>query len=83
MIKLSENRTALLNLGVTIAEIEKLVNLIEIYSLEIPGPAYCTFETHTSSGVVDVQLSRKIIVPALEAQLQQLVDYMATVGIEV
>ena len=81
MIKLSENRTALINLGHTIDAIEELEKLILQYSEDKPGPAYCNFEY--VGPVTKVQFDRSIIVVALKAQRQKLVDYLAGLGIEV
>ena len=83
MIKLSENRVALINLGVTINAIDELDTLIKFYSVDKPGPAYCTCTNVDGPGEVKVQIDRKIMVPALQAQRQKLVDYLAGLGIEV
>lgn len=80
MVKLSDNRTALINLGTTIGAIEDLDKLIKLYSEDKPGPAYCNFEYH--GPITKVQFNRSIIVVALKAQRQHLVDYLATLGIE-
>ena len=83
MIKLSENRTALVNISITIKAIDDFDDLINYYSIDKPGPAYCTFKYVDGPDQVDTQFDRKIIVTALEAQRQKLVDYLATLGIEV
>lgn len=82
MVKLSENRTALINLGTTIAAIDELDTLIKFYSVDKPGPAYCSFTHVDGPGEVKVQIDRKLMVPTLQAQRQKLVDYLATLGIE-
>lgn len=83
MVKLSDHRVALMNLGVTINAIEEFDTLIKFYSNDKPGPAYCTCTHVDGPGEVKLQIDRKILVPALQAQRQKLVDYMATLGIEV
>ena len=80
MIKLSEHRTALINLGNTIDAIEEIDLLINRYSEDKPGPAYCNFEY--MGPVNKVQFDRSIILVALKAQRQRLVDYLETLGIE-
>ncbi len=83
MVKLSENRVALMNLGVTINAIEEFDTLIKFYSVDKPGPAYCTLTHVDGPGELKVQIDRKLMVPTLQAQRQKLVDYLATLGIEV
>ena len=83
MVKLSENRVALINLGTTIAALDVLDTLIKFYSVDKPGPAYVTCTNVDGPGEVKVQIDRKIIVPALQAQRQKLVDYLADLGVEV
>ena len=82
MVKLSENRVALINLGTTIAAMDDLDVLIKFYSEDKPGPAYVTYTHVDGPGEVKVQIDRKIMVPALKAQKQRLVDYLATLGVE-
>lgn len=82
MVKLSENRVALINLGTTIAAMDELDTLIKFYSEDKPGPAYVTYTHVDGPGEVKVQIDRKIMVPALQAQRQKLVDYLATLGVE-
>ena len=84
MISLKENKNALLNLGATIGAIEQFDALITHYSEDKPGPAYIQFNhgANTLSGSANVQINREIILVALKAQRQKLVDYMATLGID-
>ena len=82
MVKLSENRVALINLGTTIAAMDELDVLIKFYSVDKPGPAYVTFTHVDGPGEVKVQFDRNNILPALKAQKQLLVDYLATLGVE-
>lgn len=82
MIKLSENRTALMNLNVTIQAIEKINKLIVTYSEDKPGPAYCNFE-YVDNGVENVQFERKIMVEALKKQREYFSDYMKSLGIDI
>lgn len=80
MIKLSKNRNALINLGVTVDALEEIDKLIARYSEDKTGPAYCSFEY--IGPVNKVQFDRQIIITALKAQRQKLVDYLAGLGIE-
>ena len=82
MIKLSEYRVELMNLKGTIDALEDINVLLNYYSEDKPGPAYCTFRYIDAAGQVDTQFDRKIIVTALEAQRQKLVGYLASLGIE-
>ena len=82
MIKLSENRTALINIPITIKAIDDFDYLINYYSVDKPGPAYCTFKGIDGPGESSVQIDRPTIVVALTLQRQKLVDYLATLGIE-
>ena len=81
MIKLSENRVGLINLGTTIAALEELDQLITIYSENKPGPAYVKFQYNGKE--MSVQFNRKIMVTALQSQRQELVHYLEGLGIEV
>ena len=82
MIKLSENKPALCNLGDTISALDSLDYLITKYSEAKAGPAYCQFE-YMAADHAKVQIARTIIVKALKEQRQMLVDYMNTLNIEV
>ena len=82
MIKLSENRTALINIPITIKAIDDFDYLIKYYSEDKPGPAYCTFKNIDGPGESSVQIDRPTIVETLKLQRQKLVDYLATLGIE-
>lgn len=82
MIKLSENRTLLLNLGATIHELDDIATLIGYYSTDKPGPAYCTFTNVQGFGELMIQLDRKIMVLALRQQKQSLLDALTALGIE-
>lgn len=68
MISLKDNRTALLNLKSTIHSLEQLDSLIKFYSIDKPGPAYCTFEHIDAPIEVKVQFDRSFIVTALKEQ---------------
>jgi hypothetical protein len=81
MISVKENHTALFNLPVTIRAIKDLDVLIGHFSEERIGPAYLTFK-YVSPSVADTQIERSIMLTALKAQRQKLVDYLATLGIE-
>lgn len=81
MIKLKDNRVALINLGTTIKAIDQLDELILIYSEPTPGPAYVTFEYLDRP--MSAQIDRSIMLVALNAQRDKLVEYMASLGIEV
>jgi hypothetical protein len=81
MITLKDKKTALVNLGVTVDALDNLTDLIKYYSVDKPGPAYVVFN-HTSCGKSEAQIDRSIMVTALKAQKQKLVDYLATLGID-
>lgn len=81
MIKLYDNLISLQNLHNTIGELQNIDYLIEFYSVDKPGPAYTSF-SYVNSKTVEVQIDRKIIVEALKAQRQKLVDYFASLGID-
>lgn len=81
MIKLSENKTALMNLTGTIEAIETLDYLIKEYKQLKVGPAYCKLD-YVPVSRSNVQLDRNIMVEALTKQRQVLVDYLATLGID-
>jgi hypothetical protein len=82
MIKLSENRTALINIPLTIKAIDDFDDLINYYSVDKPGPAYCTFKYIDGTGESSVQIDRPTVVETLKSQRQKLVDYLASLGIE-
>lgn len=82
MIKLSENRVALLHLHNTIEALEKLKNLHAYYSEPKPGPAYVTFHHTYVNDTVDAQIDRVIMVECLEKQIERLENYLATLGID-
>jgi len=82
MISLKGNKTALINLGVTIKAIEDLDVLIKQYSANKPGPAYTEFDLGGGERI-RVQFSRGTITDALMNQRDELVAYMETLGIEV
>lgn len=85
MIKLNEHRTELSNLRTTIEALEELEMLIDLYAEDKPGPAYAAFDiTGRIAGrsKINVQFDRKIMVTALSAQRQTLVNYLAKLGIQ-
>ena len=81
MIKLSENRTALVNLKLTIDALDELNLLIDFYKQDKPGPAYCTFE-YVDTYARKVQFDRAVIVEALIAQKERLTTYLEELGID-
>lgn len=82
MISLKTHTAELLNLGVTINVLTNINRLIDAYSVDKPGPAYVKFDHVLGHGLVDAQISRAIILPALKAQREELVKYLATLGID-
>lgn len=86
MIKLADNRTSLINLGVTIKALEDIDQLIKEYNTDSPGPAYVNFEYVIDYGSLlhthQVQFDRSVMVTALKAQRKILADHLATLGIE-
>lgn len=81
MIKLSEHKTALVNIDTTVKALEDLNRLISTYKVDLPGPAYCSFH-YVGTEDIKVQFNRKKMVELLKEQRQQLVDYLATLGID-
>lgn len=81
MIKLSENKTSLINLNHTIEAIETLDYLINEYSVDKASPVYCKFN-YVSSDHSEVQIDRKIMVIAFKSQRQRLVAYLEKLGID-
>ena len=83
MISLKENKTALLNLNVTIKALDQIDQLIAKYSNGQAGTAYYAFK-HLDGidNKADVQFDRAIIVSALQAQREKHRTYLATPGIE-
>lgn len=82
MISLKTHKTALINLEYTINALTNINRLIDAYSVDMPGPAYVKFDHVLGHGLVDVQISRAIILPALKAQREELVKCFATLGID-
>lgn len=82
MIKLSDNRTSLINLAMTIEALDRIDRLITEYSEDKVGPAYVNFEYVDPSNPPRVQINRPIMVAALKAQRLVLTDYLYTLGIE-
>lgn len=85
MINLKKNLTQLTNLDVTINAVRNLNALIKFYSEDKPGSAYLTTRwgpRGVGSGEIEFQMDRKIIVPALVAQRQALVNSLAKLNID-
>lgn len=83
MLSLSENRTALVNLKHTLMALDEIRNLIGYYSEEKLGPAYVKFVLGAGPmAEINVQIDRPIMVAALTAQEQKLVNYLKTLGID-
>lgn len=81
MIPLSQNKVALTNLDGTIEALETLDYLINTYSENKPGPAYCSFD-YVAIEHSEVQFDRSVVVKALESQKSKLVEYLASLGID-
>ena len=81
MLKLSENKTALINLDSTIRALENLDFLINTYKEDKPGPDYCIFD-YQPSEQANVQFDRQIILVALNSQRNNLVEYLKTFNID-
>ena len=82
MISLKTHKIALINLESTIKALSNINRLIGVYSADTSGPAYVKFDHVLGHGLVDVQIDRAIILPALKAQREELVKYFATFGID-
>lgn len=81
MINLKNYSDPLCNLHVTIDAIKKFNQLIRYYSEDKPGPAYLSARVNYDN-YIDIQVDREIMVTALKAQRQKLVDYLATMHID-
>lgn len=81
MIKYSEHRVGLVNLQTTFKAIENIDKLIEHYSVDKPGPAYCQFSV-VGVGEVSVQFHREIILEPLKQQREKLTSYLKTMDID-
>lgn len=81
MISLKDYSVPLSNLHVTIHALKNFNQLINYYSEDAPGPAYLTARIKYNNGI-DFQVDREIIITALKAQRQKLVDYLATMLID-
>jgi hypothetical protein len=81
-ISFKTHKTAPINLECTINALININRLIDAYSADKPGPAYVKFDHVLGHGLIDVQINRAIIVPALKAQREELVKYLATLGID-
>jgi hypothetical protein len=79
MISLSEHRTSLLNLPVTLKALADIETLIENYRDQPDGVAYVAFDF--GGRPVQVQLRAEIAISALNGQRAVLVEYLATLGI--
>lgn len=81
MIKLKDKITSLMNLEGTIKALRDLNHLIKYYSDGKIGPAYLTAR-YVGSPEVEFQVDQEFMVPALQAQRESLVAYLATLGID-
>lgn len=81
MINLKDNIIGLSNLDVTISALKDFNKLITYYSQGMIGPAYLSAKLGYNNDT-DFQLDREIIVIALKAQRQKLIDYLATLHID-
>lgn len=81
MIKLSENKTALMNMEGLLRALDSVDYLIETYEEQKPGPAYCKFE-YVAEGHSKVQFDRDIILQALRSKRAVLVEHLAYLGID-
>ena len=81
MIKLSENKTSLVNLHHLISALDEVRYLINQYSIDNPGPAYTHFE-YVKPTMISVQFDRTIIVEALKKQEEKYINSLASLGID-
>lgn len=81
MLSVKDNKTALINLRFTFKALEDLDLLINLYSTDLPGPAYAEFSDGGGGTVYKVQLDRTNVVIALKTQKNKLVEYLATLGL--
>lgn len=66
------NLARLRSIQTTMEAIERIEQLIEYYGEDKPGPAYITCKKDIGD-CVDVQIDRKIMINALEGQLNKLI----------
>lgn len=81
MIKLKDNSVPLCNLSVTIDAFKEFNKLIRYYSEDKAGPAYLSARVNYDNYIA-IQVDREIMVTALKAQRQKLVDYLTTLHID-
>ena len=78
-ISVKEHCIGLANLGVTFDAIRNLNRAITYYSSDKVGPAYISFEY---SILENAQIERSIMVTALKAQRERLIDYLRGIGLD-
>jgi hypothetical protein len=78
-ISVKEHCVELASIGVTFDAIRNLNEAIREYSRPVVGPAYIKFE-HTV--LENAQIERSIMVTALAAQRQRLIDYLTGIGLD-
>jgi hypothetical protein len=70
------NKKIVNSMAITIDNIEQLQKMIDFYRVDIAGPAYLRTRyfsgTGNGLGEIDFQINRKIMVTALESQMNQL-----------
>lgn len=78
-ISIKEHGIGLANLGHTFDAIRNLNKAIRIYSVDKPGPAYIKFDHEL---IDPAQIERSIMVTALKAQRERLIDYLRSMGLD-
>ena len=78
-ISIKEHGIELANLGVTFDAIRNLNAAIRLYSIDKPGPAYIKFE---NTLLDNAQIERSIMVTALKAQRERLIEYLRGIGLD-
>lgn len=68
------------HLASVIKNIDKLDDIITLYSIDVPGPAYLKVKHQMNEP--EFQLDRELILPALQAQRKVYIDYLVSEGIE-
>jgi hypothetical protein len=82
MISLKENRIALINLQTTINAIDEIDELIKFYNDSTKtAPVYLNVRYYMGLSS-ELQMDKRIIIHALRAQREVIVNYLADLGID-
>ena len=83
MINLENNKTALINLNVTITALDDVQKMIRYCDATVSkAPISCNFEPKFTGLTATIQFDRSIMLYALIEQQNRIIDYLASLGIE-